>query len=241
MVNVQHGSLGALKHDTPAIAQDFVQQAARVGDEGPDQLSRGSVVVVHLRRIQRVSTKQRVGYGVLLRAGSLNVGLQELRVQQVDDPQSAAGHFVFVGWADAAAGSANFLTPRRTLGGQFDHAVIGQNDLRTIRHKKLPIDGNAQVAQLGYFLEKGNRIQNHTVPDDALAARTQHTARNQLQYKLLPANDDRVPGIMSAGVACHGGEPLAEHVHNFALAFVAPLGAQHNRRLRSHVDSVPTE
>ena len=33
----------------------------------------------------------------------------------------------------------------------------------------------------------------------------------------------------------HRGKPLTQHVHNFALAFVAPLGAEHYRCLRSHV------
>ncbi len=46
--------------------------------------------------------------------------------------------------------------------------------------------------------------------------------------------NDRVPGVMPAGVARHGAEPLAQHVHNLALALVAPLGAQHYRRLCSH-------
>jgi hypothetical protein len=39
---------------------------------------------------------------------------------------------------------------------------------------------------------------------------------------------------VSAGIARHGAEALAEHVHNLALAFVAPLGAKHYRSLCSH-------
>ena len=47
--------------------------------------------------------------------------------------------------------------------------------------------------------------------------------------------NDGVPGVVSARVACHGVEPLAQHVHNLALALVAPLGAEHYRCLRSHL------
>ena len=83
------------------------------------------------------------------------------------------------------------------------------------------------------------RIEHHAVADDAFAAGAQHAAGNELEHELLAADDDGVAGVMAAGVARHGGEPLAEHVHNFALALVAPLGAQHYRRLCSHVFGFP--
>ena len=54
----------------------------------------------------------------------------------------------------------------------------------------------------------------------------------------LPMND-RMSGVVPARVARHGAEALAQHVHNFALALVAPLGAQHNCRLRSHSCPLP--
>ena len=43
-----------------------------------------------------------------------------------------------------------------------------------------------------------------------------------------------VPGIMASGITRHRAETLAEHVYDLSLALVAPLGAQHYRRLRSH-------
>jgi hypothetical protein len=42
-------------------------------------------------------------------------------------------------------------------------------------------------------------------------------------------------GIVPACVPRYGGKALAQHVHNLAFALVAPLGAQHYRRLCSHV------
>ena len=67
-----------------------------------------------------------------------------------------------------------------------------------------------------------------------LQPRPEHAAGNELQDELVLADDDRVPGVMPAGVARHGGKPLAEHVHDLSLALVAPLGAQHHSRFRSH-------
>ncbi len=58
--------------------------------------------------------------------------LSSVGLQQVDDAQAAARHLVFVGRTDAAAGGADALAARRALGGQLDHAVIGQDDLRAI-------------------------------------------------------------------------------------------------------------
>ncbi len=98
-----------------------------------------------------------------------------------------------------------------------------------------PSTSTPKPREFGHFLEEGDRVENHAVADDALASLAQHAAGNELQHELLPADDDGVPGVVPARVACHGAEALAQHVHNFALALVAPLGAQHYRRLRSHL------
>ena len=71
-------------------------------------------------------------------------------------------------------------------------------------------------------------------PITALAPRPKHAAGDELQDELVFADDDRVSGVMPAGVARHGAKPLAEHVYDLSLALVAPLGAQHHSRLRSH-------
>ena len=77
-------------------------------------------------------------------------------------------------------------------------------------------------------------IEDDSVADNTFAPRPKYAAGNELQHELVFADDDRVPGVMSAGVARHSGKPLAEHVYDFSLALVAPLGAQHHSRLRSH-------
>src|SRR5437764_15397820 len=84
------------------------------------------------------------------------------------------------------------------------------------------------------FLEKSQRIKNHTVADDAFASWPQNTAGNQLQHKLLSADDYSVPGIMPSRITGHCGKPLAEHVNDLSLAFIAPLGTQHYSSLCSH-------
>ena len=234
VVDVQHGPLRALEHHAAALGDDLVQQAAGVGDKGADLLGGGGVFVVHLRRVQRIGAEERVNDGVLLGAGGLNVRLQQLRAQQVHDAQAAARHLVLVGRADAAAGGADLLASRRALGGQLDHAMVGQNHLGAIGDIELLIDGHAERAQLGDFLEEGDGVQDDAVADDRPAAGAQNAAGNQLQDELLVADDDRVTGIVPARIARNGAEALAQYVHDLTFALVAPLSAQHYGSLCSH-------
>ena len=57
------------------------------------------------------------------------------------------------------------------------------------------------------------------------AAAAQDAAGNQLQDELLPPQDDRVAGVMPAGIARYQREVFREHVNDLALALIAPLGA----------------
>ena len=66
------------------------------------------------------------------------------------------------------------------------------------------------------------------LPPRATRFRPQHAAGHQLQDKLLPADDDGVPGIVPAGVARDHIERAREHIDNLALAFIAPLGAKYD-------------
>ena len=45
------------------------------------------------------------------------------------------------------------------------------------------------------------------LPMTPLQLRPQHAARNQLQHELLARDDDRVSGIVAAGIARHHVEP----------------------------------
>jgi len=96
-----------------------------------------------------------------------------------------------------------------------------------IGDEEVAVDLDAEVADLGDFLEEGDGVEDDTVADDAFAAGAEYAAGNELEDELLVAVDDGVTGVMAAGVARDGAEPLAEYVDNLALALVAPLGAEH--------------
>ena len=130
----------------PPLARMPLSMRPGIGDKGPHLLGRRGVLLIHLCGVERVGAEQRMGDGILLRAGGLNVRLQQRRMQQIHDAQAAARHLVLVGRPDAAAGGADLLAPRRALGGQLDHAVVGQDDLRAVGDKELAVDVDAQLA-----------------------------------------------------------------------------------------------
>ena len=103
--------------------------------------------------------------------------------------------------------------------------------MSTVTHRKRAVHFHAGIAQGSNLLEESHGIEHHSVSDDASAARAQHSARNQLQNELFVVDDDRVPRIVSAGIARHYGEIFGEDVNYFALAFIAPLRTYDDRRL----------
>jgi hypothetical protein len=207
---------------------------AGVGDERADALGRGGVIIVHFGGIERVSTKKRVGDGVFLFAGGFDVRFEQRCIEQIDDAETTAGHLVLVGGADALAGGADLLASGRGFGGQLDHPVIGQDDVRTAGDEETAVDVEAGFAHAVNLVQEINGIEDDAVADDAYAIGANDAAGNELQDELVLANDDGVPGVMAAGVTRHGGEPLAKHVDNLSLTLIAPLGTQHYSRLCSH-------
>src|SRR6185437_1684827 len=118
------------------------------------------------------------------------------------------------------------------LGGELDHAVVREDDLRAVGDEELllfrTVGGKAGILELLDLVEEGGRIQHDAVADDALAARAQNSAGNELQDKLPAADDDGVAGVVTAGITGDDVELFAEDVDDLAFAFVAPLGAENH-------------
>ena len=179
----------------------LVEKHFGIGYERRDLCRHPGVFLIHLLGIEGIGAEECVGDRILFVAGVLDVGAKQRRVEQVDDPQPAARHFVFVRRPNAAAGGADLLPPWCAFGREFDHAVIGQNHLGAVGDEKLPVDVDAQFAKLADLLEKRHRVKHDAVADDAAAIGPQHTTGNQLEDKFLTANDDGVSGIVAARVA----------------------------------------
>ncbi len=153
---------------------------------------------------------------------------QQRQVEQVGHAQAAAGYLVFIRWPDAARGGADLYAPGCGFRGQFDHAVVRQDHLRAVADEQLAVHFHARAAQRVHFLEEGEWINDDAVADHGRAVLAQDAARHQLQDELLARDGDRVPGVVAARIARHHREAVRQNVDDLALAFVAPLGADHD-------------
>ena len=166
------------------FSEGLVEHDGGVGDEGRDLLGGAGVLLVHLLGVERLGAEERVGDGVLLVAGVLDVRAQERGVEQVDDAEAAAVHLVFVGGADAAAGGADLRAAGGVLGGELDHAVVGQDDLGAVGDEELSVDREAGVLELLDLVEEGHGVEHDAVADDAFALGAEDAAGDELQDEL---------------------------------------------------------
>src|ERR1700722_20521407 len=112
--------------------------------------------------------------------------------------------------------------------------MVGKNDLRAIGYKKLLVDVHSQFAKLSDFLKKGQRVEHDAVADHGTAIWPQNPAGHQLQDELLSPDDDRMPGVVAAGIARYHRKPVGKNIDDLSLTLVAPLGTQYYRSLGSH-------
>ena len=155
---------------------------------------------------------------------------QQRVVQQVDDAQAVAVDLVLVGWPYSPACCPDGLAARRGFGGKLDHAVIRQNHLRAVGDEELSsrriICRKACVFELLDFGEEGRGVEHDAIADNALAAGAQHAAGDELQHNLFAVDDDRVAGVVPAGITRDDVELFREDVDDLAFALVAPLGTE---------------
>ena len=161
----------------------------------------------------------------------LNVLFQQLQIQQVGNAQAASPHLVFVGRTDSTRSGADLDASGSVLRRKFDHAMVRKNHLGAVRDEKIPVDLHTRLAQRAHFFKKGHGIEDHAIADHASAGLTQHAAGDKLQHKLLALDDDRMPGIVAAGIAGYYRKILGKNIDDFAFAFIAPLGADDYRGL----------
>ncbi len=84
------------------------------------------------------------------------------------------------------------------------------------------------------LVEHDLRVDDDTVADDRRDVRIHDPARDQMELERAPAVHDRVSRIVAALEADDIVHVVSEQIGDLAFAFVAPLGAQHNRSLCSH-------
>ncbi|MPN34781.1 hypothetical protein SDC9_182275 [bioreactor metagenome] len=113
--------------------------------------------------------------------------------------------------------------------------MIGHENLSTLGNNQLG-RGHAAPGQRLQLRDQRGDIQRHAVSDDICGVGIEHTGGKLMQRKFPIITDD---GVSRVGAALKTDDHigfLRKQVGNFALAFVAPIGAydcfHHNRFLQ---------
>ncbi len=150
------------------------------------------------------------------------------QIFQIDHANGAAADFIFVSRADAALGGANAKQAAVRLALGIELAMQRQYQRGIFRHHQiLGRDGDAQTFEPPDFVDERPRIHHHAIADDGKLARPDHAGRQQAQFVGDAVYHQRVAGIVAALEAHHHVGSRRQPVDDLALAFVAPLGADH--------------
>ncbi len=153
---------------------------------------------------------------------------EALGPQQILHAQAAPRHLVFVGRADAAPGGADLLRALGHFARLIERLVIGQDQRAGFGNLQARLGIDAGGLQFVEFLDQRLGRQHHAVADVADDTIAQDAGGHQVQYRLLAADHQRVAGIVAALEAHHALRMVGEPVDDLALAFVAPLRADHD-------------
>ncbi len=150
---------------------------------------------------------------------------EAVTLHEVRKTHGAARDLVLVRGADAATGGADGIDALRALARAVERNVRRQDhgairaDLEAVVHLDAALDEHVR------FAEQGFERDHDTVADHALHARVQDAGGNQRQDRLGAVDDEGVARVVAALETRDRADPLGEQVHDLALAFVAPLGA----------------
>ena len=103
--------------------------------------------------------------------------------------------------------------------------MVGKNQVRAIAQEQPPANFDAGFFQIFELAKQSHRIDHRAGADYGLLFRPQDAAGNELQDVAMIIEDDRVPGIVPAGIARGVIERRGHVVDDLALPFVAPLRA----------------
>ncbi|DAZ98525.1 TPA: hypothetical protein N0F65_007024 [Lagenidium giganteum] len=223
-INVQHGGVGALDEDLLARHVCVVQVRDSVDREAEHVVLDATVVLdlgghVHLQ----------VWVVVLVELDLVaQLGLEVVEVAQVAHADAVAEHLGAVRWTDALLGGANLVAATTFLVEAVNLLVQVQHHVRAVRDEDATFIVNAHALQLVQLLQQTGQVHDDTVANDAHGVLVQNARRHQVELVLLAVVHDGVAGVGAARHARNDVVLLRQHVHELALAFIAPLGAQHH-------------
>src|SRR5262249_51162593 len=140
MVHIQKCALSAFAKYGFARTDQLVEPCRGIDDERLDVPAVLRVRLADRLRIDRLRILERLQHPVLIGDLSPDFLRQCIRTDQIADPQSAPRHLVFVSRAYTAGRRSDAPLPEMVFDGRLEYAVIGKNQVTSIRYEKAALD-----------------------------------------------------------------------------------------------------
>ena len=225
MVDVEQRALRAFEHHALALASVLIQQFGDIRHQRTQTFGKRLELGKGLSDIHGVAFKIVLEREVMVLHDFLELVRERPCIQQVGDTQPAARDLVLVRRADATASGADGVLATRLFARVVERHVMRQDQRAGLAHAQALDYLHAVLRKLVNFLEQRIHRQHHAVADKAHHAVAQYARGNQVQYRLLAVDDERMPGVVSALKTHHRMRAIGEQIDNFSLALVTPLGA----------------
>lgn len=125
-----------------------------------------------------------------------------------------------------------FLTNHATTQFHFFqtiHLLVDvEDDMCSVRDEYPSFSVQAMFLQRLQFLEEARHVDDAATSDDVDAAGVYKTTGEDMEIVCHAVRDDGVSGVVTALGAAADLRFVSEYVGELALAFVAPLGPEHN-------------
>ena len=228
-VQIEQRALRALEQHFLARLDRVPGQHGGVAHHGAQAVGVYAVLRDDRVRVDRLAAVDAGDHAVLARAGLADDLLKAVGVHKIVHADTAALGFVHIGRADALFGRAD----GRALLGLFGLAervqleVPGQDAVAARVDEQL-VGRHALFVQAVDLAQHRLGVDDHARPDHVDAVRVEDAGRDELELIGLAVYHDGMAGVVAA-LAAHNQIGLRrENINEFALAFVAPLGAENN-------------
>ena len=164
-----------------------------------------------------------------MRQQPLDLAVEHLQVGEVHQADGAPADLVLIGRADAAAGGADAPLPEAFSRATSSSWCSGRISVAFSAMRRLSRrHGDALGLQPLDLVDQRVRVEHHAVADHRKLVRPHHAGRQQRQLVGDAVDDKRMAGVVAALEANDDIGLLRQPIDDLALAFVAPLRADHH-------------
>src|SRR5690606_10719136 len=149
-------------------------------------------------------------------------GVARAQIRHADAP---ACDLVLVRGADALPGGSDPRGAAALLADEVQALVVLEEQVRASADADAAPGVDAARVQRVQLLEELLHVEHDAVAEQAALPRMQDAGWDLVQDELVAAHVHGVAGVRAALVPCDDVHRWCEHVHDLALALVAPLGA----------------